>query len=210
MYNRVGALLYAQLYAFNVCHDGRVATSGIYPRAPAGSPINQAGLPEAARRLPNAYAVPHPVLNEDDCTHFISCCIGANLQVPSPPAVPNVRCGGGLSISQPFGSSVFGHTTVPNLLWELLGITPLRKPLARIAGSQFQKTNDETTRSNIARLLQPGDLLAYSEKTDPSGYIHFAIIVGDANIACHTYSRYNIDYTDVKKEYVTLVNMLDT
>ncbi len=198
-YNRSAALRYAEIYSFRVCHDGRVATQSGYPGGTPGSLIEVQGAPWAGIA--------------DDCTHFISCCIGAS--VPDP-GNPTQRCGGGLEISQPFrGAGVFGHTYVPALLGELLGYTPGPHGFhrqAQIVGPQFRRKTDASTAADIESHLQRGDLLAYAEKGDmrhpENDYRHFAILVKETKIACHTMSRYDADFTLVGWDYVTLVKML--
>jgi hypothetical protein len=65
-YDRMAALTYAGAFYDKVCHDARVATKGGYPARinnvllTPGLPLNQIGA----------------ITGEDDCTHFISCCVG--------------------------------------------------------------------------------------------------------------------------------------
>ncbi len=194
-YDRNAALLYAEIFAYRVCHDGHVATQSGYPSGAPGSLITTPGSPWLGI--------------EDDCTHFISCCIGASIPVPGS---PTQKCGGGLRISQPFGGfGVFGHTYVPRLLGELLGITQGPEGIRRsamIVGAQFRRKTDASTAVDINSQLRRGDLLAYAETNDYRDYRHFAILVKETKIACHTHSRFDDDFTLIGWDYVTLVKML--
>ena len=59
-YNRQDAMDYAYVFSHRVCHDGRGATGGGYPKAP----------PAAFLQMQDH------IVNELDCTHYISCCVG--------------------------------------------------------------------------------------------------------------------------------------
>ena len=106
----------------------------------------------------------------DDCTHFISCCIGTR------PGQP----GGGLDITlRQLGSpptAPFGIVRVSSMVDFLI-----RNRLAEFAA---EKSEDET----MIDKLQPGDLVAYFNKARKV-YSHMTLLLPGNKIACHTYCR---------------------
>jgi hypothetical protein len=197
-YDRMAALTYAGAFYDKVCHDARVATKGGYPARinnvllTPGLPLNQIGA----------------ITGEDDCTHFISCCVGqgkGKLQVGGRDIdFP----GGGLAISSPFQSAgVYGETYTPRLVGALIfkGV--------KIVPPQFMVTTYAATRTSIQRNLRGGDVLAYASsanlRSDGTGfYEHMCLLLGsDGKIACHTSSRFGKDYTDVYFPWVTLLQL---
>jgi hypothetical protein len=198
-YNRAAAVAYARQYCDKVCHDGKVATKSGYP-----SQINNVTLTPG---LPFKEIGPMP--NDDDCTHFISCCVG---QGP----------GGGLSIKSPFGVDhapdqpdlkVYGETYAPRLVGALI-IRGAKFIMGSLAGArQFMVNSNDATKAAIQN-LSGGDVVAYAEVTnlerDGTGkYKHMAILLdSDGKIACHTKSRCGtVDYTDVYYPWITLLKM---
>src|SRR5262249_37693456 len=131
---------------------------------------------------------------ENDCTHFISHCIGKPPEIKIN-GIP-IR-GGGLPITQPFKSlGVYGHTTTPTLIQHLVNWG-----FATVVGPPFVNTATESTRTMISEQLRPGDLLGYASQSGNSimhgKYEHLAILVGPTSIACHTASRFGEPFTAV-------------
>jgi hypothetical protein len=192
----MAALISAANFYDKVSHDGRVALGSKqngYPLAINGVQLSP-GLP---------FSAIGPIPNEEDCTHFISCCIGqakAKIRVGSQDI--EFR-GGGLPVPQPFKDiKVYGETYAPRLVYWLKG-----SRLGTAMGRDFWPTQDFNTRQAILQQLQPGDLLAYASRAHPDAYEHLALLVGPSNIACHTTQRYNKDYTDVYFPWITLLRL---
>ncbi|MBZ5621604.1 MAG: hypothetical protein LAQ69_23175 [Acidobacteriia bacterium] len=217
-YNRRHAVNYARAFWNRVCHDGKVATRSGYPRKINGK-ILSPGLP---------FSAIGQIEHEEDCTHFISCCVGQTAKVkvedtwnePNDPWVTlkdvNSAIGGGLHIPSPWASiGVYGHDTTPVLIGALIAhgakiipnpkITPDPKSYAH----WFWTNPGTETGSAIQENLTPGDVLAYAWQSDRYAYAHMALLVGpNAQIACHTSSRWYQDYTSVFTiPWVTLIRL---
>jgi len=55
-----------------------------------------------------------------------------------------------------------------------------------------------------------GDVIAYANGKAGHPYQHCTLYLGDDKVACHTVSRFNLDYTDVEFEtgtYVTYIHI---
>jgi hypothetical protein len=185
----MAALVYAGAFWDKVCHDGRVATKTGYPSFSPGLPLAQIGY------------IPH----EEDCTHFISCCVGQGRGKIQGRGI-EFR-GGGLQIPSHFqGSGVYGETYTTNL------VSALIRNGAKIIRPQFMATNDANTRAAIRQNLQPGDILAYTSsnkllRDGTAKYEHMCILVGPDTIACHTTSRFAKNYTDITYPFVVLLKL---
>jgi hypothetical protein len=191
-YNRMFALIYAGTFWDKVCHDGRVATKNGYPKE-----INRVKLTPG---LP--FSEIGKINHENDCTHFVSCCVGngrGKLKVGNREVVFH---GGGLPIASPLRNhGVYGQFNVAK------GVQALIRNGARIVGTQFIVTGYDTTRAAILKHLTPGDVLAYATQPDPDHYEHMCILVGPTMIACHTAYRFGKDYTDVYHPWLTLLRL---
>jgi hypothetical protein len=195
-YQRMAALISAANFWDKVSHDGRVAlgskTNG-YPLSINGVQLSP-GLP---------FSSIGPIPGEEDCTHFISCCIGqAKAKIHVGTQDIELR-GGGLPVPQPFKDlKVYGETYAPRLVYWLKN-----SRLAKVIGTEFWPTHQDNTRQAILQNLQPGDLLAYASRDHPEKYEHLALLVGPTGIACHTRHRFGKDYTDVYFPWVTLLKL---
>jgi hypothetical protein len=186
------ALIYAGTFWNRVCHDGRVATKTGYPAT-----IN--GVKLAPGML---FSDVGAISGEEDCTHFLSCCVGKIQAKVKINGREILFRGGGLAIHSPFkNAGVFGETNVPR------GVGALIANRAKIVPPQFHVTNYDVTRQAIRTQLQPGDVLAYASKDNPNHYEHMAILVGPDKIACHTRMRFQVDYSDVYFPWVTLLKL---
>lgn len=128
----------------------------------------------------------------DDCTHFISCCIG------SPPVGPliehatsqqmskwrSVRAAGGLVLpTHSLDVSMYGLSGVDRLIEFLTG-----RKWAKIIADKVSK---DDARPLMDQML-PGDLIAYGS---PTKYDHLVILLDgkdgkiNGKVACHTYCR---------------------
>ena len=169
-YDRAAALAWARAHWDRPCADGYVAGefgAQSYRKVPDGTRfVHDAGLdgPEHAL-LPDGTAIPWSQL--DDCTHFISSCLGR----------PPGGGGGGLPVPCDFsapgpygilGADRFVRKLVARRLVEVIPVSDKNAPgLERIA---------------------PGDLVGYF-RVEKSRYGHLALYLGDGKIACHTYCR---------------------
>jgi hypothetical protein len=194
-YDRDAAVNYAGWFWNNVCHDGYVATKTTktgYAHFKPGTPLSDA----------NAFP-------EEDCAHFISCCIGqTNHDWEGQDRIYHIR-GGGINLDSPikrqFGIKVYGETYVPRLVGALLARG------AKIIGRPFMETNARTTLELISKHMRPGDVMAYGKLKDPKHrddhYEHAVLCVKSTTIACHTYSRYDEPFTSVEIPRITLLKM---
>jgi hypothetical protein len=188
----MNALIYAGHFWDKVCHDGRIGTKHGYPQTINGVTL-QPGLP---------FSQIGAISGEDDCAHFISCCVGTGVANLNVGGVNIPLRGGGIPLHSPI-RGVYGQTHVAHLVGNLLGNG------AKLVTRQFIPKDDfvGTTRRLIQQNLQPGDVLAYASKPDPNHYEHACLVVGPANIACHTRRRMGNDYTDVPFGWVTLLKL---
>jgi hypothetical protein len=128
------------------------------------------------RKTDGSVMIPWKLL--DDCTHFISCCIG---QLDGEET-------GGLKIRGMWGSpphDPYGISRVGSLVDYLLARAGERrftsKKRAVIEG------NERTTDNRVIGQLDHGDLIAYWHPNEI--YTHLAMYLGGGKIASHTYSR---------------------
>jgi len=164
-YNRAGALSYASRFWDRVCHDGRVGSNWKEELRAIKRQQHKAALFASSPALTLLSEVTYPTgQQEDDCTHFISCCIGfsGNAQIPG---------GGGLQIGQPYGGNPFGFDNPDGLIFDLVP-----KNLAvKLGPPAFLTVSDPSTATAIGTQLTAGDLLAYADSS--LAYQHMAIIV---------------------------------
>lgn len=197
-YNRMFAGNYAASFYDKVCHDGRVATSHGYPTA-----INGVTLTPA---LP--FSQIGAINGDDDCTHFISCCVGQGRAKLTVGGRAVELAAGGLDIASPLRQfGVYGETYAPRLVGALI------IKGARVVAPQFMPTNYATTRTAIQQNLGLGDILAFASSdhlnSDGTGhYEHLGFLLSsDGRIACHTRTRFNVDYSDIYFPWVTLLKL---
>lgn len=181
-YDRAGALAYARKFWLRPCDDqfialasrsGRdfvkVENGAIFEHEFAG------GTPQPREHalLADGTQIAWEAL--DDCTHFISCCIGTRA---------GEACGG-LDISyHQLGSpphAPYGIVRVGTMVDFLTGRL---KGHARSAEIVAEKSEDDS----VIDQLRPGDLVAYFHK-DRRVYSHMALLLDSNKIACHTYGR---------------------
>jgi hypothetical protein len=196
----MAACNYAGAFYDKVCHDGFVATKQTpgYPRTinnvtlTPGLPFSQIGA----------------IDRENDCTHFLSCCVGQTRGKLSVGGRDMEFPGGGLHLTTPFANiGVYGETYTPRLVGRLVILG------ARIVPPQFMVTSYATTRTAIAQNLTLGDVLAFASssdlRSDGTGvYEHICLLLSaDGKISCHTTSRFGKDYTDIDYPWVTLLKL---
>lgn len=192
VYKRMFAIIYARIFHDKITSDGRIATKTGYPRTinsvkiTPGLPFKQIGF----------------IAGEEDCTHFVSCCIGRPPQMK----VGGISIeGGGLPLQTALhvkNAGAYGRDTVPEMVPHLVSAK-----LATIVGPQFQPRSLPLTKHNILTKLQPGDLIAYASKDKPANYEHLVILVGPTNIACHTSSRFGPEFDTIGFPWVTLLRL---
>lgn len=201
-YDRCAAVEYAAKYWDKVVSDGYIAIlqTPNYLEAEPGSPI----------ATPSQY-------NEEDCTHFTSCCIGQpwdsikirealrsvrrpnNAQLPTG-LVPQRTKAGGLPLKSTrwHGAHwLYGFVSAPELV---MFLTDPRGPLIKFTGEQFTASEDISPMSE----LEPGDMIAVawkrkSKNTKNPVYTHIFLYLGDGKVAAHTASRFNDGFPPYKK-----------
>jgi len=181
VYDRDKAVAYARKFWNRPCNDGfiMVDSSKFFERVPAGAKFVHDAMPSGTADrehalLPDGTTIGWSLL--DDCTHFISCCIG---QPPGEEA-------GGLKIRLMWGegpANPYGISRVRSLVDYLLARADERK-FAKVERATI--IGDEKTDQDLPDGMAAGDLIAYWNGSD---YTHLAIYLGDNNIASHTYSR---------------------
>jgi hypothetical protein len=175
-YDRAAALDYARKFWLQPCDDGFIAldsSTGMI-KVPDGTVFehefdsagNNAGREHAL--LPDGARIEW--IDLDDCTHFISCCIGQR---------PGERCGGLPITYRQLGAppdAPYGIVRVSTMLKYLVD-----KGYARIVA---EKSIDEKKIEQLGF----GDLVAYFNLAG-GFYSHLAILLGGGKIASHSYSR---------------------
>jgi hypothetical protein len=181
-YDRAGALAYARKYWLQPCDDQFIALSsnGNFTKVPPGTKFEHEferdGTTSRGREhalLPNGSIIPWERL--DDCTHFISCCIGDR---------PGERCGGLRITHTQLGTppnAPYGIVRVSTMVDFLTGRMEGHPAYAEIVA---EKSDDDT----IIGQLSPGDLVAYFNK-ERQHYSHLAMLLGAGRIACHSFGR---------------------
>ena len=107
----------------------------------------------------------------DDCTHFISCCIGR----------PPGGKGGGIAVP----TTMWGNPKEDNPY----GITRVSTMISFLTkGKLAEKVADKTSDPAEISKLTKGDIIAYSHPT--LGYTHLALYLGSEKISTHTISRF--------------------
>jgi hypothetical protein len=182
IYNRNAAIDYARRHWNIPCNDNFIALHGDPVKVSVGTKFVHEFNPEG-QPLPREHALkPDGTRIEwedlNDCTHYISCCIG---QPPGDTA-------GGIPITfRQHGSpptDPYGITRVSTMVDYLLGRMPKRPTkYADIIGT-------EKTNSNLIKNLDPGDLIAYLN-IKKGIYSHLTLYLGNDKIACHTYCRFD-------------------
>lgn len=161
-YDRDAALDYSRRFWNVVCEDLCVAVGHApwYRTVPAGTVfINDGGSEHAL--LPDGSKISWDEL--DDCTHYISCCVGK---------------GGGLNVPRSF-PNMYGQVSATRMVEWLLksGNAVIKKKRARIDGS-----------TDVDASIEAGDLIGYYD-AKRGRYGHLVLYVGNGKIACHTYCR---------------------
>ena len=194
-YDRNAAVIYAQTYYNRACSDNYLfsQTDAQYFSDPLSASI----------------------LNENDCTHFVSCCIGQ-----PPKDNMNQISGGGLFLDpagffkgktpQPYGM------TQPNALLRYLKLTNKIKFLndqGVLQDDLFYHKVDDQASVNVPFPDLQGDIIFYTNDNQfikPAQAIdfhHAVVVVGLDNatqskqISCHTSSRFNKPASDVSYTY---------
>lgn len=179
-YSRADAVDYARRFWNVPCSDGAVAIStgkGSLIASPGTRFVHDADGTEHAEDAAGRTVLGWRDL--DDCTHFISCCIGRPPQAGEDftRSGYKVERAGGLNVpSTQMGFPLYGYVRVSSLVEWLLA--------RKIAKAVTTKSSD---RSKLSE-LSAGDLIAYWDP-DRRRYQHFTIYLGDGKIACHTVCR---------------------
>jgi hypothetical protein len=185
-YDRKAALDYAHRHWNIPCNDQFIALSGAggkdFIRVEAGTRFvhefdrSGAALPREHALRPDGTRIKWEDL--DDCTHFISSCIG------QPPG----DTGGGIPLYRQLGSppqAPYGIVRVSSMVDWLLGRHKLRST-RRVQIIGTEKSNDD----RLIGRLEAGDLIAYWNKR-LRNYSHLTLYLGGDKIGCHTYCRFD-------------------
>jgi hypothetical protein len=180
-YNRNHALHYARKYWNRVCHDLYIAgvfdgeKNRNFTRVPRDTRFVH--VTAASDKDPDSEYARTPdgsrtVLWKpmDDCTHFISCCIGRSDGEES----------GGLPIKSDFAGP-------PNAPYGIVGAERLVHYLTEDRG-WAAVLGRQTTDTRLPAEMQPGDLIAYFD-ADMNRHVHLVLYLGNDKICCHTYAR---------------------
>ena len=182
-YNRSGAVEYARKFWNVPCDDLFICTTGGdgFTKTPDGTTFVHESDSDGEREhalLPSGSTIPWARL--DDCTHFISCCIGQR---------PHQTTGGLPITYEQLGeppSDPYGIVRVSTMVDYLTG-----KLVKKVQYGKFlaEKSEDDSLVEQIvSNQLQQGDIIAYFSKARKI-YSHMALYLGDGKIACHTYCR---------------------
>ena len=176
---RSKAVEYARKYWTMACSDGYIAVSKtpFFVSVPTGTMFEQkianGEWTDEWAKKPDGSVIPWKDL--DDCTHFVSCCLGK----------PPHEDAGGLAIHQDF-NTIYGRLSAARLFDNLksdglIQIIAERQTLAEAEALLGQ--------------LQAGDLIFYCKSQQD--YHHSAIYLAGTKqrVACHTYCR--CDVTDL-------------
>jgi hypothetical protein len=155
-YDRDKAVQYASTYWDRVCHDGRVVAT----KDDNSIKIEKYDAGESFNNI--------NISGENDCTHFISCCIGF---------------GGGLPITVTDFFGVYGIVSANKLVKYLIA-----QELVTEVTVQAKKKDAEEKISQ----LEKGDIIAIY---DNKRYAHLTLHLGNGLIAAHTSSRYKNKFT---------------
>ncbi len=186
-YSKKAAVAYADKYWNIVCHDScaAIGKDPYYKTLPAGTKF----VPDKNSVSESAIAPDGSVVATweelDDCTHFISCCLG--------------RHGGGLQIPTSFPGGPYGILSA-NKLTELL----IKKKWAKVVADKI--ADAEKALDILTNKLEPGDLIAYYNP-ERSRYSHLGLHLGKGTISCHTFCRYGTDFREVGWPKWTLLRM---
>ena len=166
-YDRAAALAYARQYWNRPTDDGYVAgefAGRDYLAVPDGAQFVHdfdGTRPRGSKHLllPDGQRWEWSAL--DDCTHFMSCCLGApagGLELPS-------------ELGEPYG---------------IVGADRLVRHLVRHDLVELIEVADK--RAPPVERIAPGDLFGYYSRPR-SRYVHLAMYLGEGRIAGHTYCR---------------------
>jgi hypothetical protein len=179
-YDRNKAIAYAGRFWDKVCDDGFVALLSKKDQ----SKVRKSKVVKVALGTNLGSWTPPDGFNQDDCTHFISCCIGLH--------------GGGLALGKWDIPPAYGSLSPLSLVKVLK-----EKGYATVIVEGVNDT--ESFRSIIKDRAEKADLIAYGDSPD---YDHMVLHLGEGKIACHTSARFGKDFTDVNMSPLTLLHML--
>ena len=190
-YNRDQARRYARWYALCVCHDGAVAFT------------KTKGNVETTyfKHYPPLTSLVHmpygPDEHQNDCTHFISCCIGdhGGFQMGKGNGIA-----GGVPIkSHDAIAHAYGIMGAPRFVKYVLD-----RGYAKLVGTERMPRAEA---EKHIKSLDMGDIIGYAE-SPTGGYLHLVLHLYDGHIACHTSARIDRPWTDIGYNYNTLLQIV--
>jgi hypothetical protein len=208
VYDAAAAVAYARKFWNKPCSDQRIAPDlNQHPELAKRGFIDASGITKFVKRpgqqAEDAVDAAGHLAPQgdwsflDDCTHFISCCIGRPPKGPLPSNATSrqinqwradVHAAGGLPLpTHSLDISMYGLSGVDRL------VEFLTAPSRKWAKILAEKVSKDRARPLIGQMLA-GDLIAYAGPRD-GRYDHLVIILGGADgkingkVACHTYCR---------------------
>jgi len=177
-YNRAAALAYARAYWTKVCTDDYVAIkqSPFFKKLDSTAVFLRTTVTDFTTEVARPSSGPDiPLRDLEDCTHFISCCLG------SPPG----GTGGGIPIISDF-NTIYGRISTDRLYKDLVNQGRVTIVAEKMTFAQAAES---------IHSLQVGDLIFYFD-TPRNRYGHSAIYLSGSGkrIACHTYCRGDANY----------------
>jgi hypothetical protein len=161
-YTRKAAIMYATRFWDRVCNDGFVGLGNSpWFRSVPGGVFEHIGNPNDQERLKDSAGNIAATWKEmDDCTHFLSSCLGEN--------------GGGLPIKSEFNGPY--------------GILGAQRLVDYLIKKNYAIFKAEKVSGDHTSELEPGDIIGYYRQSK-GRYTHLALYAGNGDIYCHTYSR---------------------
>ena len=186
-YDKKAAVSYAVKFWNVVTHDGCAAIGHDpwYKTLPAGTKYVPSKDSTSEDGIDPDGNVVVTWADLDDCTHFISCCLGTP--------------GGGLNIPTSFPGGPYGILSAHKL-----GTMVIEKKWGTVLAD---KIKDETKALDVMKnSMEAGDLTAYWDPIK-SRHRHLALHLGDGKISCHTFCRYGTDWREVGWPKWTLISL---
>jgi hypothetical protein len=191
-YDRQAALAYARKYWNQVPDEDGVAFIGSsgpdgFKKVPVGTQFvhdfdaDGDSLGSEHALLPDGSTIDWSEL--DDCTHFLSCCIGEPPGGEKAGGLPLKHRQAGIPPNAPYAivrvSTMVEYLTSNDPIWR--NKRPGKDPYAVFIG-------EKTTDDSLIAQLSPGDLIAYFSPAT-GRYAHLTMYLGNDKIVCHTYCR---------------------
>ena len=163
-------------------------------------------------------------VGENDCTHFVSCCIGdhgghfTRNGTSHPVKAADALPGGNVHLVGEFSLQVYGYVSAPGFVSHLLSshkaehvdrlmieYKDLTDPLNTDPLDNARATL--TTWEKDQKIMK-GDVLVYSNTANINDAGHLALYMGDQLICCHSDNRLNKPFSDVAHQFVGFLHIV--